>query len=74
MFQASGWIKLEGVYSEKDVEMARERVMYHTNTEFYMEKWDFKFFIDRQNSNYHLIRVTRCLSVCVARDIDKKRN
>jgi len=50
---ASGWIVLEGVYSEKDVEMARERVMYHTNTEFYMEKKNEKHANkDELHNNY----------------------
>lgn len=37
---APGWIKLEGVFSKEDVEMARERVAHHTNANFYMRRFE----------------------------------
>ena len=36
--QGPGWIKLEGMYTEKDVEMARERVLHHVDADYYMKK------------------------------------
>lgn len=47
-----GWIKLEGMYSEKDVEMARERVIYHTNTDYYMNKLEKHESNDELHNNY----------------------
>jgi ectoine hydroxylase-related dioxygenase (phytanoyl-CoA dioxygenase family) len=49
---AGGWIKLEGMYSAKDIEAARERVMFHTNTEFYMEKNEKHANKDELHNNY----------------------
>jgi len=47
-----GWIMLEGMFSEKDVEMARERVIYHTNTDYYMNKLEKHDNNDELHNNY----------------------
>jgi len=47
-----GWIRLEGVYSQEDIEMARERVIYHTNTDYYMNKIEKHEENDEVHNNY----------------------
>merc|ERR1712107_131488 len=47
-----GWIKLEGVYSQKDIEMAKERAIYHTNTDFFMDKIEKHEANDEVHNNY----------------------
>jgi len=47
-----GWIKLEGMYTERDVEMARERVLHHVDADYYMKKNDQHFNKDELHNNY----------------------
>lgn len=47
-----GWIKLEGAYSEKDVEMARDLVIQYTNTDTYMKKLEEHDETDEVHNNY----------------------
>jgi len=47
-----GYFKLEKLFSKKDVELAKERVMYHTNTNKYMKMIKNKENKDALHNNY----------------------